>query len=333
MNFSLTDEQRALRDMARSLLAAHNPPARLRELWEGAARKPDVWNALADVGLTGLLVAAEHGGAGGDAVDAVVVLHEAGRACLPEPLLDTMAVAAPVLAAAGRDAATTWLPAIASGEATIAVQLADQPFAVDADVADALLVEVDGALHLVERDGFRAIPVLSEDRSRRLFRTEFEAGRRVGDAALARRWGALGTAALLNGVADALLAMTLDYVKVREQFGVAVGSFQAVKHKLATVFASLESATAATQLAAYAVATGAAGSDRAVSVAKVHAVAAESLANAEALQCHGGIGFTWEHDLHFWLKRGRALEHGYGTAGEHRRRIAAALLDAPTAKA
>ena len=261
-------------------------------------------------------------------LDLSVVLREAGRTCLPEPFLDTVAVAGTVLGACDdEDMRRTWLPRIAAGEATVAVQLVDQPFVVDADIADALLVEVDRGLHLVDRAGFDATPVLGEDRGRRLFRVEFSAGRRVGDAQLARRLGALGSAAVLNGITDALLDMTLEYVKVRQQFGVPVGSFQAVKHKLASLYATLGSATAATQLAAYAVAQGAPDADRAVHAAKVHAVAAEDLANTEALQCHAGIGFTWEHDLHFWLKRGRAMEHVYGSAAEHRRQLAALLLD------
>jgi alkylation response protein AidB-like acyl-CoA dehydrogenase len=328
MDFSLTDEQLALRDMARDVFAKINPPSRLRGLWDGDPRDSRAWAGIAEVGLTGLGIGEEHGGSGGNALDVMVVLHEAGRACLPEPLLDTIAVAGAVLGACNEaKLQATWLPRIAGGEATIAVQLLGQPYVADADTADALLVEVDAGLHLVERDGFQATRVASEDRSRRLFRVEFEAGRRVGAAAIAHRWGALGSAALLNGITEALLDMTLDYVKVRQQFGVPVGSFQAVKHKLASLYATLGSATAATQLAADAVAHDAPDQDRAVSVAKVHAWAAEDLANTEALQCHAGIGFTWEHDLHFWLKRGRALEHVYGSAAEHRHRIAALLLD------
>lgn len=313
--------------MARDIFAEVNPPARLREVWDGAAGDAAVWPALAAVGLTGLGISEDHGGSGGSAVDIVIVLHEAGRACLPGALLDT-AVAGAVLGACVDDAVQrAWLPRVAAGAATMAVQLADQPYVAEADTAAALLVEVDDGLHLVERDGFQATRVAAEDRGRRLFRVEYEAGQRVGEAALARRWGALGSAAMLNGIAQALLDMTVAYVKVREQFGVPVGSFQAVKHKLASLHATLESATAATQLAAYAVAHAAPEQDRAVSVAKVHAVAAEDLANTEALQCHAGIGFTWEHDLHVWLKRGRALEHVYGSAADHRRRVAALLLD------
>lgn len=325
MDFLLSDEQVALRDMARDLFNALSPPARLRELWDGKPRGEQAWRSLAEQGLVGLIIAEEHGGSGGDAIDLVVMLEEAGRACAPEPLLET-AVGAAALNRAGGRLAQRWLPRIAAG-AVATVQLANEPFVVDADVADVVLVERDGDLFLVDSDGRGASPVPSEDRSRRLFTLEAPAGERVSAAGHARDVGALGTAALLNGVAGALLDQTLEYVKVRHQFGVPVGSFQAIKHKLASVFATLESSRAATRYAAYALARDLDDASIASSVAKIHAVEAERLANDEALQCHAGIGFTWEHDLHFWLKRGRALEHAYGTAREHRAAVAAALLD------
>jgi alkylation response protein AidB-like acyl-CoA dehydrogenase len=327
MSFGYSDEQVALAQMARDIFAKASPPSRLRELWDGAERDPTVWQSLADAGLVGLVVPQSYGGSGGTAQDMTIVLEEAGRACLPEPLLDTAAVAVPVLVAAGGDIAQRWLPHIAAGEAQVSVQLADQPFALDADIADLLLVEVDGAIHAADAAGFTATPVASEDRARRLFRVDVDISERIGDVGVARLHGALGAAAVLNGIASALLDMTIEYVKVRQQFGVAVGSFQAVKHKLASVYAVLASSTAATRLAAMAVAGGDGGAATAVSAAKVHAVDAAALANTEALQCHAGIGFTWEHDLHFWLKRGRAMEHAYGSARTHRAAVAGALLD------
>ena len=327
MDFLLSDEQRALRDMARDVFARVYPPARLRELWDGKPRGTDAWRTLAEQGLVGLTVPEEHGGSGGDAVDLMVVLEEAGRACVPEPLLDTAAAAVAVLAQAGGEVAQRWLPQIASGDAVVAVQLDGQPFVGDADIADLLLLQSGDDLTAVERGAFTATSVPSEDRARRLFTVESEAGERIGPAATAWLHGALGSAAVLNGIAGALLDQTVEYVKVRQQFGVPVGSFQAVKHKLASVYATLESSRAATRYAAYAAANALPDAATAAAIAKIHAVDAESLANDEALQCHAGIGFTWEHDLHFWLKRGRAFEHLYGSARDHRRVVAAALLD------
>ena len=328
MDFALTDEQRALQQMARELFAKISSPDRLRALWDGQERGCHAWQALAELGLTGLGVPAEYGGSGGDAVDIALLLEEAGRACAAEPVLDTIAVAGPFLAAnATESVKQRWLPGICSGDVLVSVQSADHPHAVDADEANLLLIEVDGVIQALASGDFSARQVASEDRSRRLFTVEHDGGEPVGPAEALLACGALGTAALLNGIAGALLDMTLEYVKVRRQFDAPVGSFQAVKHKLATVHAVLESSTAATLYAAYTAARRLDDLGTAASVAKVHAVDAESLANAEALQCHAGIGFTWEHDLHFWLKRGLALEHAYGSARAHRARVAAALLD------
>ena len=325
MDFSLTEEQAALRMMGRDLFAKLYPTGRLRELWEGGERDPQTWRVIAEQGLTGLAVSEEHGGFGGDAIDVMVVLEEAGRACLPEPYLDTVAVALPLLT--GTPLADQWLPTIVASDAIVSIKPADQPFAVDADIADLLLIEDAGSVLAVEAGSFTATHLPAEDRTRRLFSVTASGGQRIGPATAARAPGALAAAAVLNGIAGALLDQTLGYVKVRQQFGVPVGSFQAVKHKLASVFATLESSRAATRYAAYAAARGLPDAATAASVAKVHAVEAESLANTEALQCHAGIGFTWEHDLHFWLKRGRAMEHAYGSAREHRAALAASLFD------
>ncbi|MGH2555749.1 MAG: acyl-CoA dehydrogenase family protein [Actinomycetota bacterium] len=334
MDFDFTPEQYALRDMARDLFEKESSPARLRELWVGKPRDPAVWRTLAEVDLLGLTVSEEHGGAGGDEVDLALILEEAGRAALPEPLVETVAVGAPLLSEAGTEAQREeWLPRIARGEAVVAVQLRDAPFVVDADIADLLLLEGDGELHAVPSGGFRYRPVTAEDRSRRLFAVEAEtsastrmAGRSTAAAEAFAR-GATATAAVLNGIALRLLEMTVAYVKDRQQFGRPVGSFQAVKHKLATVYVLTESSRSATWSAAYALARSLPDRHTAAHVAKAHAADVAALAGAEALQCHGGIGFTWEHDLHLWLKRGKALESAFGTAAEHRAAIAGRLRE------
>ena len=333
MDFDFSAEQYALRDLARDLFEKESSPTRLRELWSGAPRDPAVWGTMAEVGLLGLTASEEHGGSGGDEVDLALVLEEAGRAALPEPLVETVAVAAPLLAEAGtEEQRQRWVPPIARGEALVTVRLAEAPFVVDADVADLLILERDGELHAVPQ-GFQYTPVPTEDRARRIFTVEAETSastRMVGGAAelsdaFAR--GAAATAAVLNGISLRLLEMTLSHVATRNQFGRPVGSFQAVKHKLATVHVLLESARASAWYAAYALAGKLPDRHRAASAAKAHAADVAALAGAEALQCHGGIGFTWEHDLHLWLKRGKALEPSYGSAAEHRAALAAHLFD------
>jgi len=331
VEFDFSPEQLALRDLARDLFEKESPPSRLRELWEGAERDSGVWDAMASVGLTGLTIPEEHGGMGGDDVDLALVLEEAGRAALPEPLLETVAVAAATIAESGTDEQrASWLPMIAAGEARASFLPTGAPFAVDAGDADLLIAqEPGGALHLLRSGAFSATVVESEDRSRRLHAVAWEpaAGTHLpGDGRRAEARAAVGAAGMLNGISMRLLDMTLAHVKARHQFGRPVGSFQAVKHRLADAHAFVESARAATWYAAYAVARSSPDAHVAAAVAKSYASDAAATVNRTALQAHGGIGFTWEHDLHLWLKRGKALEQAYGSAREHRRTIADALF-------
>ncbi|HYI45099.1 MAG TPA: acyl-CoA dehydrogenase family protein [Actinomycetota bacterium] len=326
MDFEFDSEQLALRDLARDVFEKESSPARLRDLWEGGPRDSTVWKTLAEVGLLGLTVPEDYGGSGRDEIDLALVLEEAGRAALPEPLLETVAVAAPLLSEAGLDEQRQrWLPAIAAGDAVATVQLEASPFAVDADVADVVIVEQDGELHAVPK-GFSFEPVDGEDRARRLFTIDAKTSsetRTNGDTPDTLARCATAAAAFLNGVALRLLDMSVTHVSARQQFGRPVGSFQAVKHKLATVHVLVDSSRSATWYAAYALARKLPDRQRAASVAKAYASDAAAVAGTEALQVHGGIGFTWEHDLHFWLKRGKALEQAYGSAAEHRRRLSA----------
>ncbi len=334
MNFDFTEEQYQLRDAARDFFAGECPPSHVRAMWDDqTGRSPALWRAMAETGFVGLTIPEEHGGLGMDEVDLVLLLEEAGRAALPEPLVETTAIAAPTLVEAGTpEQQAHWLPRIAAGEAIATVQLAGAPFAVDAHVADVLVLERDGRLHAVPSERFNAVAQPSLDGARRVFTVEAETGPDTamagGPDAAAKAYdrAAWATASVLGGVAHQLLDMTVSYVREREQFGRPVGSFQAIKHKLAETLLVVETSKAATWYAAYAIATDRADRSEAVSVAKSYASDAERKANLEALQCHGGIGFTWEHDLHLWLKRGKALEQAYGSATEHRARLASRLF-------
>lgn len=335
MEFDFTPEQFALRDLARDLFEKESPPSRLRELWDGAERDPGCWRAMASVGLTGLTVPEEFGGMGGDDVDLALVLEEAGRAALPEPLLETVAVAAPVLAETGTDAQRSeWLPKIAAGEAIATLALDDAPFAVDAGDADLLIANETLHMYALPRGTFVASRVSSEDRARRLYAVTFSESPETAlpgdpDRAFERAFSRAAVAAsgLLNGISLRLLETTVAYVKTRNQFGRPVGSFQAVKHALANAHVGVESSRAATWYAAYALARSLPDETEAASVAKSYASNAAREAGRVALQAHAGIGFTWEHDLHLWLKRGKALEQTYGSSAEHRRRLARGLFD------
>jgi alkylation response protein AidB-like acyl-CoA dehydrogenase len=332
--FDFTPDAKDLAAGAREFLTGEYPATYVRSVWEAdGPRDPKKWTQLAETGFVGVCVPEAHGGLGMGDVEMALLLEEAGRANLTEPLLETGAIAAPTIADYGTEGQQAeWLPRIASGEAIIAVQLGGAPVVVDADVAAALLIEVDGALHLVPAGQFTTTRRPSLDRARRVFTVEAQTSADTlltdDPAAVARTFdrAATATASWLNGIGQMVLELSVAYVKDREQFGRPVGSFQAVKHLLAETVLEVESSRAATWYAAYAVQHDLEDRAEAVSVAKSYASDAERLANTNALQAHGGIGFTWEHDLHFWLKRGKALEGAYGTASWHRSRIATQLL-------
>ena len=336
MNFDFSDDQYALRDAARDFFSGESSPGYVRSTWDtDTGRSPELWRKMAETGFVGLTVPEEHGGLGMNEVDLVLILEEAGRAALPEPLLETTAVGVPLLREAGSEAQQKeWLPRIAAGDAVVTVQLAGAPTVVDAHIADLLILQRGDELHAVPADAFTFTAQPSLDGARRVFTVEAQTSadtRMAGGAAEAAKAfdrGAAGTAAILNGLSQRMLDMTVAYVQERRQFGRPVGSFQAVKHKLAETLLVVETSKAATWYAAYAIAHDSPDRSVAAGVAKSYAADAEVKANYESLQCHGGIGFTWEHDLHLWLKRGKALEAAYGSATWHRGRLAEHVFSA-----
>lgn len=323
MRFDFDDTQYALRDMARDLFAKESPPSRVRELWDGKPLHRGVWKTMADAGIVGITVPADHGGSGGDAIDLALVYEEAGRACLPEPLLETTGIAAPLIARFGSEEhKTRWLPAIAAGDVIAAVQWSEDDAVPWGAEADLVIAARGDEFHVVGRDRVTTTSVPSLDPARPLARLDVDLGddTRLNapqdfDVVAAFYCAAFtGTAGLLNGIAMQLRDRTVAYVKDREQFGRPVGSFQALKHKLASMHVAIESSRPASWYAAYATARRLDDATVAACVAKIAANGAESLCNADALQCHGGIGFTWEDDLHLWLKRGMVLRSQFGTS-------------------
>jgi alkylation response protein AidB-like acyl-CoA dehydrogenase len=327
MRFAVADEAAALRDAADALLTARASTALIRSAWGTGphADVREVWRGLADVGVTGALVPEAAGGLGLDENALVPVLERLGYSALPAPAVETVAVAGPLLAAAGHPA----LPDVLSGAALITAHLGTAaaagqlvPYLQTADYV--LLRGDDDALRLFARGDLDAKPVRAVDGSRQLarLRTKPAGGTVVAigaDAAWQR--GVLGTAATLVGLAARMLSMTVEYVASRRQFGVPVGSFQAVKHRLADAYVAVEFALAA----GWALAAGAADAAEQTSVAKVLASDAATAVAAAALQCHGAIGYTTEYDLHLFAKRAWALAPSWGSASWHRRRLAAIL--------
>jgi alkylation response protein AidB-like acyl-CoA dehydrogenase len=274
-------------------------------------------------------------------LDFVLLLEEAGRAALPEPLLETVGVAAPLLTdVAPAAVADDWLPRIATGDAVVTVAIGGQSLVPDAHVADLLLVGRSDRVVAVAGDALRIVAQPSVDGARRLFDVmwdpDVEQPLVTGDAAeraIADSFdrGALAAAAELIGLAQHLLDTTVEYVKQRQQFGVPIGSFQAVKHHLADAVLHLEFARPVVYSAAYATAHGLPTRAREVSMAKAMASDAAALVAAKALQCHGAIAYTVEYDLHLWLKRVWALNRAWGDASWHRRRVGLSVLGPPQA--
>jgi hypothetical protein len=235
----------------------------------------------------------------------------------------------------GGKIAGEWLPRIAKGDARIAVGIGGAPYVAGAAEADLLLLERRGELHAVAPRGVELVPEPSVDGARKLYRVGWtpraETAIAQGDDApslLAAAFdrGALGAAAELLGLAHRMIEMATDYAKVRKQFGAPIGSFQAVKHHLASALVKVEFAKPAVYRAAYSIAHADPARATHVSMAKACASDAALASARAALQCHGAIGYSFEHDLHLWMKRAWALAAAWGDADWHRERVAKAIM-------
>jgi len=320
--FFQTDEQQ--RDFAASIdaaLGAADLPAAVRAWAQGdTAPGRKVWAQLADLGVTALMVPEKFDGIEAHPVDLVVATERLGRWCVPGPVTESIAVAPVLLADDDRSAA------LAAGELIVTVALPPQvPRAVDADSAGLILVagQKDGAGHV--SDGTAGDELESVDPSRKLFEVAASGETRAADVARAYEFGALATAAQLIGAGQALLDMSVEYAKQRSQFGKAIGTYQAIKHKLADVHIALELARPLVYGAALSLAGNSPDTARDVSAAKVAAADAALLSARSALQTHGAIGFTQEHDMSLWLLRVQALRSSWGDPALHRRRLLEAL--------
>lgn len=337
MHFGFDEQQRSFQSAVRDLLAAECPPAAVRAAWDGdTAAVATTWAKLAEMGVLGLLVPEEHGGLGLGEVDLVLLLEETGRAALPSPVLSTAAVAAPLLRDHAPEAvAAAWLPRIATGDAAVVVGFEGAPNVVDADIAHLLVMQSGPELYAVDPAAASLRRERSVDGSRRLFTVDWEPHHEArltdGDgtwAAVNQSYdrAALGSAAQLVGLADRMVEMTVAYTLERRQFGVPIGSFQAVKHHLADALLKVEFARPLVYRAAASVAGADPDAGMHVSMAKAAASDAATAVAATCLQCHGAIGYTVEHDLHLWMKRAWVLATRFGDASFHRRRVATAVL-------
>jgi alkylation response protein AidB-like acyl-CoA dehydrogenase len=328
MRFLLDDEQRQFARTLDGMLASAGTPGVVRA-WSCGDHGPGraLWGRLAEAGVFALAVPEEHEGVGMLPVELAVAFGELGRHAVPGPLAETAAAGA-LLGRLGGYAAHVWLPQLASGKVVVSLCVLSpggSPYALDADAADAVFVVDGDTVRLADSHG----PVQpSADPARRQARplggVVFAQGPAVtAAAAYAADVAALATAAQALGLGRALLERTVEYVRQRTQFGVAVGSFQAVKHRLADTLIALEFAQPLVYAAALALAADDPAAGREVAAAKVSACEAAYGAARTALHLHGAVGYTAAPDLSLWIRKARPLRTAWGTPAECRARVLA----------
>ncbi len=352
MDFGLSEEQALLQHTVGQFLANENDPNQLRARFDAEdGHDAGFWNGMVEMGLAGLVVPEPHGGAGLDLLDAAVVAETLGRGAAPGPFLGhTLACVA--LAAGGSDAQKkAWLPRLATGDVLGSVALAEEAgrwlpdewqlkangslsgekrYVPNGAVADLLVVGTDGGgLALVERGaaGVEVEAFSGVDRTRRLDTVRFEgAACEVlpggGAAARLRDAGLVLLAADAFGGASRCVEMAVEYAKTREQFGVTIGHFQALKHQLANMALEVEPSRALYWYAAHAYDQEPEETERMAAIAKAYLTDRFMAVARDTVEAHGGIGYTWECDVQIWFKRAMFDRTYLGTPGTHRARAA-----------
>ncbi|GAA4690297.1 acyl-CoA dehydrogenase family protein [Nocardioides nanhaiensis] len=331
MDVTRSEEQQELASIVASLLTRQADSGAVRAAMTSATGYDEqLWRTLVEqIGAAALNVPEEHDGAGYGLVESLVVLEELGRSLAPSPLLSSIVVTEALLAATGaaaEDARARLLPRIAAGE--IAALVLDPEAVLDGVEATVLLAVVDDALVEVDPTSVRRTWAPSMDQTLRFARVDLAdavttpIGQDAGPAlARARQVGAVAVTALQVGLGARALDMTVFYTRDRVQFGRPIGSFQALKHRMAEMLVLLEMSRSASWTAAYAVATRTPDAERLTHVAKSYCSEALARIAAETVQLHGGIAITWEHDAHLVFKRSHALGQLFGSAVEHRRLV------------
>jgi len=362
MQFGLSESQQILKDTARKFFAGESPIAAVRKAMEtGTAYDAALWTKLAEQGFTGIITPEEYGGMGLGKVELVLLMEEAGYALLPGPFFSTVALAGTVIdACATPEQKKKYLQRIAAGQARATVALVEAAgswdpdalkisavggklngtklFVTDAAVADFIVVVASGDVFVVDAKapGLHIEPMKGMDLARKIYAVEFKntpAEKLGGSNGLA---GALNvaTAALCAEMAGGMqrtLELTVAYAKTRKQFGKPIGIFQAVQHLCADMYLETESSRSAVYYAGWALEENVPDAAAAVSVAKMYASDASRNVGNHGIQVHGGMGFTWENDIHLYYRRAKASETMLGDAAFHRERIARLVIDGAAA--
>ena len=320
MDFGFTDDQRDIQRTARELLGSRATPERVREHAEAARVDDALWRELGELGWPGIAVAEEHGGQGLGAVELAILCEELGRSIAPVPFLPSVLAATLIEYAGSDEQRSRWLPGLASGELTGAVGDSAE-LVPGGDGADVIVLVSGGEARVI--DGGEAEPVASIDSTRPAARVPSESGEPLpGDVAPALDRALVAVAAELVGVCERALEMTVAYVKERKQFGTPVGAYQAVSHRCAQMLLDTETARATVSFAAWAADADPSRLGEAAAMAKAAASDAGRDVTAAAIQLHGGIGFTWEADVHWLYKRAQLDAALLGGAARHRAALA-----------
>jgi alkylation response protein AidB-like acyl-CoA dehydrogenase len=326
LNFDFTDDQQAIKRTARDFLASRYKAEKVRELAESGTYDDALWDEISELGWPGIFIPEESGGQGLGVVELVIVMEELGYALAPSPFFSNAAAGLAILHGGSEEQKQRWLPGIASGEQRGTVGVVsdgEAPLVPDADSA-AVIVLIDGdSASLVEAGDAEIEERAAIDSTRRFSSVRADGGEPLGGdfgAGIDRAEVAL--AAELVGIGQRVMEMAVEYAKDRKQFDRPIGSYQAVSHRCAEMLLLVESARSAAYYAGWASDFEPESAALAASVAKSYAADAGWKVTASALQVHGGIGFTWEHDLHFFLKRARTDGSLLGSARHHRDRAA-----------
>lgn len=359
MQFGLSESQQILKNSARKFFASECPIATVRRLIKSdTAYDAALWSKMADQGFTGIIFPEEYGGVGLGTVELILLMEEAGRALLPGPFFSTIALAGAVLNAVATpeqkrrylapicrgekrstvamlEASASWDPA----DARIAVMngrlTGEKLFVADAAVADSIVVVARNGVFVVDTKsaGIRISPMSGMDLTRKLYSVQFHdtPNEKLGNGAGLAKALDVATASLVAEMVGGMqrtLEITVEYAKTRKQFGKPIGTFQAVQHQCADMYLETESSRSATYYAAGALEEDAPDAAVAVSIAKMYASDACRTVGNRGIQIHGGMGFTWENDLHLYYRRAKASETALGDATFHRERIARLVIDA-----
>jgi alkylation response protein AidB-like acyl-CoA dehydrogenase len=325
VDFGFNDEQQAIRDTAREMLASRSPLAKVREAAESRTYDDALWKEISELGWPGIAIAEEHGGQGLGMVELAILSEQLGYASAATPFLSNASAGIFIEHAGSDEQRERWLGGIASGEerGAAAFQPRSNDLVPDAEGAAVLVLNHGDGAVVVEAGDAEIEPVELIDATRSYAKVSASGGDTLpGDVEVAADRSVVALAAELTGIAQRALEIAVDYAKERQQFERPIGAYQAVSHRCAGMMYDTEEARSLTYYAAWAADAEPESLPLAASMAKARASDAAWRVTNDAIQVLGGIGFTWEHDIHFFLKRAKVGAELLGDARMHRERVA-----------